>query len=96
MIFEINTDKKTIKILNNESNFYEITKELKKLFPNGEWKEYNLIQNEKEIVYYPYVPTPMINPYIPEPYYPWNPTWIISSVDEGKTNGDYSVTCVIK
>ncbi|MFW5847675.1 MAG: hypothetical protein ACOCVF_02035 [bacterium] len=59
MKIQIDTENKTIRVDNNIP-LGELIKTLKKLLPNGEWKEYELI---KKVETYPY--------YIP--YYPYYP-----------------------
>ena len=53
MKLQIDTVNKTIQVINSELNLGELIKELKKLFPNGEWKKFSI---EKSVEYYPYYP----------------------------------------
>lgn len=73
MKFQIDTDKKTIKIEDNVK-FSELLKNLNLLFPEGEWKEYTLLTN----VIINWTSNPIIvnpSPYNPHPLYPTQPWW---------------------
>lgn len=91
MNIQINTDENKITLLDNEIEISELIKELRKLFPNGEWKKYKLCLNKPINLQYvpqpivvPYYPQPTISPYYPQPtidpYYELYP-YIVSTTD---------------
>ena len=65
MKLEINTEDKTIKLLDNYP-LKDVIKEIKKIVDN--WNEYTLISCDEKWSYYPYYP-------ITYPRYPYYPTW---------------------
>jgi hypothetical protein len=85
MRLQIDTENKTIKI-EKSINFDELFKNLKKLFPNNEWKEYKLETNT-EITYWT-SPIYVQNYPIATPYPWWKPAEIICG--GGDTSDNYS------
>ena len=70
MKIQLDTEQKTIKVEENV-NLQELMAELKKRFPNGEWKEYQLTMGETIIGWpYPVYPHPQYSFY---PQYPITP-----------------------
>ena len=76
MKLQIDTKEKTISVL-EKVNLNELYENLKKLLPQGEWKDFSLEVNAQIIWTNPIV----INPYIPVNPYPWyNPTYVTAEV----------------
>jgi len=67
MKIQLDTDNKIIKI-ENSVNLGDFVNSIKKILPNGEWKEFKLEVNSIIQWYEPII----IEPYKPfNPYYPW-------------------------
>lgn len=80
MKLQIDTEKKTIKV-EGTVNFDALIKNIKKLFPENEWKEYSLESNTT-ITYWN---SPIIYPTVQPYYYDWqckvNPCYVAGTVN---------------
>lgn len=98
MKYEIDTDKKTIKVL-GEIKLDDLFKQVKVLFPDNRWKEYILSQ-VTEIVWQNPIVIDRKVPFYPNSY-PWISTTryeikagVISSTTEGILSNSKSSYCV--
>lgn len=97
MKLQINTSEKTLK-LEERVNLHELFKLAKQLFPNDEWKEYNLETNTTILNWgnpividrYPVYPSPLTQPYTP--FWWQSPTYICGATTAGITAGSTNVT----
>ena len=91
MKFIIDTEKKTI-LLEEDVTLQQLSDLLGKMFPDGDWKEYTLLQTE-DINWNKFIPTqspqPMIHP--GQPY--WGGTNDFVYGGAGSTSAEWNVSC---
>lgn len=101
MKIQIDTKNKILKP-EDDIKLSELIKNLKKLFPNNEWKDYILETNttiqswNNPIIIKEYVEVEKTQPYNPYPYnpYPWNlPTYMSGTNTIGECQSIYNVEC---
>lgn len=85
MKLQLDTENKTIKI-EGDVEFNELLKVLKKLFPNGEWKEYTL----KTSTVINNWSNPIVIKEYRDKYYPWYYTNITTNKHDCATNSGKS------